>query len=75
MHAQDATGPLTWTSDDPAIASVDPDGTVHGLRHGETTVRYDSQDGLYHGVCQVSVYYSFWQWFLIVFCFGWLWYV
>ncbi len=42
---------------------------------GETLVRYDSADGLYHGVCQVSVYYSFWQWFLIVFCFGWLWYV
>ncbi len=75
MHAQDATGPLTWTSDDPAIASVDPDGTIHGLRHGETTVRYESEDGLFHGVCRVSVYYSFWQWFLIVFCFGWLWYV
>ena len=74
-HAQDATGTLIWVSDDPEIASVDPDGTIHGLRHGETTVRYDSEDGLFHGVCRVTVYYSFWQWFLIVFCFGWLWYV
>ena len=74
-HAEGATGPLTWTSENPEIVSVDPDGTVHGLQHGEATVRYDSQNGLYHGTCRVSVYYSFWQWFLIVFCFGWLWYV
>ena len=35
----------------------------------------NSEDGLYHGVCEVSVYYSFWQWLLIIFCFGWLWYI
>ncbi len=52
-------------------------GTV-GIEGGRTLVsafNYASADGLYHGVCRVSVYYSFWQWFLIVFRFGWLWYV
>ena len=75
MHATEAAGPLTWSADDPSIAGVDQDGTVKGLRRGTTTVRYASADGLYTGVCTVTVYYSLWQWFLIVFCFGWLWYV
>ncbi|MGX8692264.1 MAG: hypothetical protein ACSW8E_00720 [Clostridia bacterium] len=75
MHAEGAAGTLIWRSEDPEIASVDPDGTIHGLKHGETVVRYDSEDGYFHGVCQVTVYYSFWQWLLIVFFFGWLWYV
>ena len=74
MHAKDADE-ITWTSDDPAIASVDPDGTVHGHRIGQTTVHYSSADGLYTGVCDVHVHYSFWQWLIIVFFFGWLWYV
>ena len=30
---------ILWTSDDNAIASVDSDGTVHGLKPGVTTVR------------------------------------
>ena len=75
MHAKDATGPLTWSSDDPSIATVDQNGTIQGIQRGKTTVRYSSEDGLYSGVCTVSVYYSFWQWLLIVFFFGWLWYL
>ncbi len=30
---------LTWTSDNPAIATVDASGTVHGVADGTTTVR------------------------------------
>ena len=48
---------------------------IQGLRRGETTVRYASEDGLYTGVCHVTVYYSLWQWLLIIFCFGWYWYI
>ncbi len=75
QHAKDAEGPLSWSSDDPSIAPVDENGVIRGLQRGETTVRYSSEDGLYKGVCHVSVYYSFWQWLLIIFCFGWLWYI
>ena len=35
----------------------------------------ETHEGLREKHCTVSVYYGFWQWFLIVFCFGWLWYV
>ena len=66
---------LSWSSDDPGIATVSKNGTIHGIRQGQTTVRYRSADGLYTGVCYVTVYYSFWQWLLIIFCFGWLWYI
>lgn len=75
MHAKDATGPLTWTSDNPEIATVDQNGLIHGVKRGETTVRYTSEDGVYTGVCKVSVQYNFWQWLIIVFCFGWIWYI
>ena len=75
MHSEAASGPLTWSSDDPEIVSVDPNGVVTGLQRGVGTVRYSSEDGLYTGVCTVTVYYTFWQWLLILFLFGWLWYV
>ncbi len=74
-RAKDAEGPLSWRSDDPSVAAVDENGLIRGLQRGETDIRYRSEDGLYNGVCHVSVYYSFWQWLLIIFCFGWLWYI
>ena len=75
MHAKDAVGPLTWSSENPEVATVDQDGLIHGHMRGTATVRYASEDGLYNGVCEVTVYYTVWQWFLILFCFGWLWYI
>lgn len=75
MHAADASGPLEWVSENPEIASVDQDGTIHGLARGTATVRYASEDGLFSGVCTVTVYYSFWQWLIIILGFGWLWYI
>ena len=73
-HAKDAEA-LTWTSDNPDVLSVDQDGNVTGLRRGTGSVSYSSADGLYSGVCTVTVYYSFWQWVLIILCFGWIWYI
>lgn len=32
-------GALTWTSDDPEIATVDETGKIHGLKNGSTVVR------------------------------------
>ncbi len=75
MRSSAAREPLTWTSDNPAVAIVDQDGVVRGVSRGSTTVRYVSSDGLCSGVCEVKVIYSVWQWFLILFCFGWLWYI
>lgn len=73
-HAREADQ-ITWVSDNPDVVSVDQDGTVHALRRGTATVRYSSPEGRYTGVCTVTVYYSVWQWLLIVLCFGWIWYI
>lgn len=75
MHAKDAVGPLNWISENPDIATVDPNGLIQGISRGSATVRYSSEDGLYTGVCHVTVFYTLWQWFLIIFCFGWIWYI
>lgn len=74
MHSQQAKEPLRWSSDDTRIATVDENGVIRGVSRGTTTVRYVSDDGLCSGVCLVTVEYSLWQWFLILFCFGWFWY-
>ena len=75
MHSEEALAPLVWSCDDPEIASVDQDGVIQGLKRGTATVHYVSADGLCTGTCEVHVYYSFWQWVLIILCFGWIWYV
>lgn len=74
-YSSAATPPLYWESANPEIASVNETGLIFGLQTGETQIYYRSADGLCCGVCEVTVYYSLWQWFLILFCFGWLWYI
>ncbi len=36
---------VSWTSSDPSVASVDTDGTVHGLKEGNVTITATSKDG------------------------------
>lgn len=36
---------LTWTSSDETVATVDPDGTVHGLQPGIATITATTEDG------------------------------
>ena len=43
-----------WESDDPSVASVDQDGTVHFNGAGSTIVRCVSYDGGVSGECKVS---------------------
>lgn len=45
LTSSTATGTLTWTVDDPAVATVDAAGTVTGVRSGTTTVRAVDADG------------------------------
>ncbi|WP_434597974.1 Ig-like domain-containing protein [Pseudomonas sp. R3-57] len=39
------TAPYTYQSDDPAVASVDSNGKVTGLKNGATTIRVSDQSG------------------------------
>ncbi len=34
--------PVAWSSDDPAVAAVDPDGVITALRRGRTVIRAES---------------------------------
>lgn len=46
---------VTWTSADPAVASVSSDGTVTGLSYGKTTVTATTNDGGFTASCIVKV--------------------
>ncbi|WP_293667411.1 Ig-like domain-containing protein [uncultured Parabacteroides sp.] len=46
---------VKWTSTDPAVASVDADGTVKALKVGRTTIIATTVDGGFTAMCQVTV--------------------
>ncbi len=46
---------VTWTSDDPAVATVDKGGKVTAVAAGETTVTVTTNDGGYEAECVVTV--------------------
>lgn len=60
-------------SSSPEIVTVDYNGQITGLTIGKTTVTVyyeNNQVGTY----EVSVEYAWWQWFIRIFFFGFLWY-
>ncbi|MCR5663446.1 MAG: Ig-like domain-containing protein [Oscillospiraceae bacterium] len=68
-------GTPVWSTDDPSVAVVDEDGTVTAVGQGSTVLRCESADGSYRSELTVTVEYSVWQWLIILFLFGWLWYI
>ncbi len=46
---------LTWTSSDPAIVSVDANGTIKALADGSATITVTTADGTYTDTCVVTV--------------------
>lgn len=46
---------VKWTSTDPAIASVDADGTVKALKTGKATIIATTVDGGFTAMCEVTV--------------------
>ncbi|GEM_PF-5089979 len=69
-----------YSSTDMNIVSVNESGaacTATGLKKGSTTVIVNFTDKYgndFRDSCIVKVKYSFWQWLIIIFLFGWLWY-
>ncbi len=53
-----ATNALTWTSNDPAVASVDSGGKVTGKKVGITYITPRTQSGGYSGNCYVRVQFT-----------------
>ena len=69
---------LSWHSDNPAVAAVDADGTVHALKKGTAviTARATDRDGnIVQAAVSVQVRYVWWQYLIIYLLFGFIWYI
>ena len=73
----DADYAVTFFSSNPSIATVDENGNVTATGTGEAEITVTVTD-LYGNVaedtCIVTVSYAWWQWLIIIFLFGWIWY-
>ncbi len=65
---------LQWGTSDIFVASVDNSGNVYARGKGTATIYVEIVDGGRYDTCTVKVKYSLWQWLIIIFLFGWLWY-
>ncbi len=65
---------VEYVSEDDSIVSVDSNGTVTAKRPGTADVYvYDANSDV-RVVYNFSVDYAWWQWLIIIFLFGWIWY-
>ena len=70
----DATEPTwTFTSSDPAVAEVFPEGGVAAKAPGTAVISAVSADGRATATCVVTVTYTPWQWVKHYILFGWAW--
>ena len=68
---------VEYMSSDPYVASVSEDGYVYGNGTGmvEITVTVTDEYGhIVEDTCTVTVEYAWWQWLILIFLFGWIWY-
>jgi len=68
---------LTWHSSNPEVMSVDAQGLVHygrSPRRGVTTITAVCPEGTTRMEVEVTVRLVWWQWFILIFFFGFLWY-
>ena len=68
---------LTYVSDNPDVAAVDENGVVTTNKPGTAHITVTAADKYGFSetaVCTVTVRYSWWQWLIRIFLFGWLWY-
>ncbi len=65
---------LFWGSSDILVADVDENGNGYARSKGTATIYVESADGGHYDTCTVNVKYSFWQWLIVIFLFGWIWY-
>lgn len=66
-----------FISSNPKTVSVDPDGTVHGLKRGKATVTCvvtDETGNTLKASCTVTVKYTSVQWLIMIFLLGFIWY-
>ncbi|MBO5359251.1 MAG: amidase domain-containing protein [Clostridia bacterium] len=67
-------GKLIYQSADPRIAVVDENGKVTGLKTGSTTITAVAEGSDTSVTINVQVRYTWWQWIIMIFFLGFLWY-
>lgn len=68
---------LTYKSSDESIVTVDENGYVTGVGRGSAEITVTLSDAYGNEVsdtCVVTVNTTWWQWLIIIFLFGWIWY-
>jgi len=68
-----APGTIIWDSSNQNIVTVGRNGSITGLATGMAQITATDSDGFY-ATCTVTVSYVWWQWLIMLFLFGWLWY-
>ena len=72
--ALSASVPVTWTSSDESVCTVDQYGNLFPIGNGTVTITAHSVYGEKTATCEVKVKYSFWQWLIRIFLLGFIWY-
>lgn len=68
---------VTWSSSDPNVVSVDDLGNLRALKKGSATITATATDSAGKSVSQsvqVKVNYVWWQYLILIFLLGFLWY-
>lgn len=68
---------VAYTVVNPKILSVGEDGTVNTLHWGKTDIKVtvtDENGNSFTDTCTVQAKCRVWQWLIIIFLFGWIWY-
>ncbi len=64
---------VMWSSSDESVAKVDDNGKVTAAGRGNAVITAKTEKGD-TAQCSVKVKYSFGQWLIVIFLFGWIWY-
>lgn len=68
---------VEYSSSNESIATVDKDGNVTATGTGEAEITVtvtDEYGNVVEDTCTATVSYVWWQWLIIIFLFGWIWY-
>ncbi len=74
---KDAKCVIVYESSDVSVATVDKDGNVTATGTGEAEITVtvtDEYGNVVEDICTVTVSYTWWQWLIVIFLFGWIWY-
>lgn len=69
---------VEYKSSDDSVVKVDQNGKLYGAKKGNATITCTVTDSFGNVVtdeCNVNIDYSTGQWMIIIFLFGWIWYI